>query len=692
MRLQNRRLLILCLCMVHATALSAQWTHIGPWRGTVRAAVTFKGATFIGTDRAVTYRTTDGGATYEYLSGGLPQSSFENTGDVKGFRVIDGNLYVFLTNMAPHRWNDAKWMWERFIMSDDAADAVDMVKIGTSFFACRKSYLLEKSTARNRTLLMPVRNSHAIYHRESSVFVVGDTAIVRSDDTGTTWTTLPIPLYARDLRTCVVRDGMIVLVTMNGSICRSTDDGASWDTTGSGIPLGGVTRLMTDNGVYYAVDVLSRLYRSADCKTWRIIDHDSSPSDVNSIAIADNRIYAGTLTAGIHATDTSAATWRRSTEGLVGMRFASFSAAGTRMLSRVGKEIWEYDPVSGTGGILPPRSDTAQDGYLMADGCVYGDEEFVFDFRLHVSMTNADSVEHVMKVYNRATQTWTRKVASRVRWRGVYEDVVSSFHRNGIEYYTCFKNGSFRMSTDGGDRWLHLTAAGANCMMAGRKNVVFVSGDTYTGITPNRGGIWADVRWRPAANHVFFLDSAPAFFDGYRTLAYSVDLGSTFLFEEENFAGAEDMTGTLTDVFFLQSGFLKRYRGVPGTKSITVASQPPFTPKAIRSLNGMLYVQTDNGFYVQRLDAVSGGGEDVSPTADMAVYPQPVAGQAHLRVPAGTRDVRFYDSFGLRCDVPVVAGSDDNRVIRVEHLVSGMYMVVAEGAYGTRTLPLMVVK
>jgi hypothetical protein len=76
----------------------------------------------------------------------------------------------------------------------------------------------------------------------------------------------------------------------------------------------------------------------------------------------------------------------------------------------------------------------------------------------------------------------------------------------------------------------------------------------------------------------------------------------------------------------------------------------------------------------------------------MAVYPQPVVGQAHLRLPAGTRDVRFYDSFGLRCDVPVVAGSDDNRVIRVEHLVSGMYMVVAEGAYGTRTLPLMVVK
>lgn len=145
--------------------------------------------------------------------------------------------------------------------------------------------------------------------------------VLRSADGGQTWETLSLPDNALVATVLVFPGtGHLVAGDVRGRVFLSTNDGASWTPSNTGLPeyAWGAESLVLDRrtGALYVGFISDRLYRSMDGgRTWESLGfpHDC----VNDLILdRDGNIFAGTPQHGLYRSTDGGTTWEEAHQGL----------------------------------------------------------------------------------------------------------------------------------------------------------------------------------------------------------------------------------------------------------------------------------------------------------------------------------------------------------------------------------------
>jgi hypothetical protein len=103
--------------------------------------------------------------------------------------------------------------------------------------------------------------------------------------------------------------GSKIFAATNDRVWVSNNNGSSWDFAGVGLPVGDVTRIISDGSFLYAASFLYGIYLSVDSgNTWNSINGISNPIYIHELKKINSTLYAG-LAGGVIYTNDTGATW-----------------------------------------------------------------------------------------------------------------------------------------------------------------------------------------------------------------------------------------------------------------------------------------------------------------------------------------------------------------------------------------------
>ena len=142
-----------------------------------------------------------------------------------------------------------------------------------------------------------------------------------------------------------------------GKLYKSTDSGANWSASDTGLPGDDILALAIDqatSSTIYAATSSSGVYKTTDSgANWSAINTGLTSTDVQALAIGS--VYAGTVTGGVFQSEDDGATWAALNTGLsvldVRVIAVDTAAGPTIYAATAGGGVFEY--TLGAGPVVP---------------------------------------------------------------------------------------------------------------------------------------------------------------------------------------------------------------------------------------------------------------------------------------------------------------------------------------------------
>ena len=167
-----------------------------------------------------------------------------------------------------------------------------------------------------------------------------------SIDSGFTFTPINIGLGNLNTRTLLIKDS-IFLVGTNNSVYKSTNYGATWSLSNSGIPLSPNSNVATmafyGDSVFVGT-ISNGLFLSRDLgNTWIPVNNGLPNQSVGALFVYDSIIFAGMMTGGVYVSTDNGNSWQQRNSGLpTSAWMTSFSIIGqTIFVSSDGHGIYK---------------------------------------------------------------------------------------------------------------------------------------------------------------------------------------------------------------------------------------------------------------------------------------------------------------------------------------------------------------
>ena len=291
---------------------------------------------YAGTARSGVFKSVDGGGRWIAANAGLPTEDTTFSVNALAVDPRQSGIVYAATSQGVYKSTDGGTTWTaaglagvsgmRLAVDPNIPDTVYFAGIETSGGTRSGIYKSVDAGAhwtRIREVPLDPYGDIAVgsvyVDAQSRVYVVfASTTAVRSDDGGTTWSTLPVPFpIVKQLATLAIDAAdprTLFLGTYDGGIFRSSDRGQTWTPAATLRTL--ATDLIAANGVVYAA-TLAGVFASADAgMTWSAPDLDIRRVATWAVAVdstAASIVYASaagaptkTTDAGQHWTDIGA--------------------------------------------------------------------------------------------------------------------------------------------------------------------------------------------------------------------------------------------------------------------------------------------------------------------------------------------------------------------------------------------------
>ncbi len=314
----------LCLLFIAlATSLRAEWTAIGPHRGTITAIATAATEPMViaGTAEGRLFRSTDEGRSWEGVGAGLRghevrQIIISAEDAARLWVLTDDGLY----RSSDHASTFLQRLGGRITDVAVAAAEPDVLYVatGTTILKSADGGITWEDPA-NMGLSIDATAVGVDAVDASLVWAVGvagtQNLVYRSNDGGTTWQQALIPqgVVVVDVATHPFRSGTAFAVSHFGGAYRTTDS-ETW--TELSFPAGRIVFDPSASRRLYLVDQIGRMYRSEDeGDSLRLLPQGSAVS----LAIDPRRpetMYAGLREEGILRSDDGGERWTRICDGL----------------------------------------------------------------------------------------------------------------------------------------------------------------------------------------------------------------------------------------------------------------------------------------------------------------------------------------------------------------------------------------
>ncbi|MBI1804329.1 MAG: T9SS type A sorting domain-containing protein [Ignavibacteriae bacterium] len=180
--------------------------------------------------------------------------------------------------------------------------------------------------------------------------------IHRSTDDGLTW-------HRRDAFSGTIGDIHAFAFDMSGNayaggalqgILASSDEGASWDRIGSGLPAGAILSLAVAANGNIIAGTEDGLYRSTNSGNfWTQTNNASHATCLSLLAIDDGRVFAGTTGGGVYFSNNSGTSWTNSTAGLTSMNVSAIALNSDGILFAATSDSGVFHSENGGASWMP---------------------------------------------------------------------------------------------------------------------------------------------------------------------------------------------------------------------------------------------------------------------------------------------------------------------------------------------------
>jgi len=157
-----------------------------------------------------------------------------------------------------------------------------------------------------------------LVHPNGDIFAVSDwDGICRSTDNGASWQTELIPEYKGAYDIVYSQNGAMFASVKDGGVFKSTDNGANWEEFNTGLE-DRIYQLATTGMFLYGVGYNENVYKSSiETADWEKLNPGDEEKSFSCIAIGDNEnIYAGTYENGVYISDDLGESWTGINEGM----------------------------------------------------------------------------------------------------------------------------------------------------------------------------------------------------------------------------------------------------------------------------------------------------------------------------------------------------------------------------------------
>ncbi len=165
--------------------------------------------------------------------------------------------------------------------------------------------------------------------------------------------------------TCFAIKGSNLLAGTNEGIFASTDSGATWTKTDSGLTDNRINALVVNGGDIFAATALAGVSVSTnDGRSWSAVNTGLADTNTNALVLSGTTLFAGTESGGIFISTNNGGIWTLADAGLTNNQIASFAVDGPIVIAGAypggdvffttdGGSSWTTSTVSafGAGGI-----------------------------------------------------------------------------------------------------------------------------------------------------------------------------------------------------------------------------------------------------------------------------------------------------------------------------------------------------
>jgi photosystem II stability/assembly factor-like uncharacterized protein len=338
-----------------------------------------------------------------------------------------------------------------------------------------------------------------------------------------------------------VNGDLYAVITQDGGMYRSTDDGATWLNITPDLPL---INAYHQGELYYTgsslvTTITGESYVSNDyAATWQQTDLSSSVifGSIRSFAEHNGNLYAGTNGDGVLISTDGAVTWTQMRVGLPSIaNVYQLLSDGPTIIAGVG---------GGTNGLF--RSD--DNGVSWYQLITTGLPEYFVPTKLLKAGANYVTTGGEGIFISQDGTAWTQAHG----WGPVlYQASIATIDRVGTTLYAGTHFGSIFTSSDDGETWTHLPANGLEIMeihqIHSHNGKLFLANRAGVKVSTDGGANWAASNNGLAAQTVNSLNYHVGYiFAGtFNGVFRSSDLGQTW---EQSFSGIEPLVNKITEI------------------------------------------------------------------------------------------------------------------------------------------------
>jgi photosystem II stability/assembly factor-like uncharacterized protein len=329
MKLKKNLFAVLVNILLLISSTNAQWVDTGcPFGGYTQAITTAEPQIFIGTNQGGVYRSTDNGASWLQVNTGLTNT------DVTALKFSGSTLFAGTATGGVFRSSDYGSNWVE-VNNGLAVLFINALAVSGSNIYAGASYSV---------------TGGGVFH---------------STNNGNDWAY--IGLTDHEVYSLAV-SGSNLFAGTDGGVFVTTNNGGNWSAVNSGLTEDDIYALTVSNNNLYAGTSAGVFFSSDNGANWTDISSATlADKTVQSIAIHQVNIIAGTGGYGVYVSTNNGATWEESDEGLpnsfADIRALSMSSttlyAGTLFIG-----AWERPLTDYLTDVISTSDDLPQNFYL----------------------------------------------------------------------------------------------------------------------------------------------------------------------------------------------------------------------------------------------------------------------------------------------------------------------------------------
>jgi hypothetical protein len=272
----------------------------------------FAGTSSVDRLSASLYRSDDNGAHWTPVQTGLPWPIVVNS-----IVVVDTNIFIGSSSRGVYRSNLDGTQWVEVNTGITNKYIVSLTASGMNLYASAEQGMFLSSNRGASWTKLASTNIYSTSIIASASILFASTSyngIFRSTDNGATWTASNTGLADTSMNTLFVSGSTLIAGARKG-IFRSTDNGGHWTGNNTGLCNAHVVALVASGAELYAATT-DDIYRStSNGENWIKVFNGNQYTTLYDLAVSGSSIFAGTNT-GVYRSMDNGATWTETNTGL----------------------------------------------------------------------------------------------------------------------------------------------------------------------------------------------------------------------------------------------------------------------------------------------------------------------------------------------------------------------------------------